>query len=101
MSHTYLAVTRERGPAWERAKPMERQQGWAAHAAFMSGLADEGFVVLGGPLGKGETILLIVEAEDTEVVHARLAADPWSPELLQIKSIEPWQIRLGGSAARH
>jgi hypothetical protein len=101
MSHTYLAVTRERGPAWERGKPMERQQGWAQHAAFMSALADDGFVVLGGPLGKGETILLIVAAEDTDAVRARLARDPWAPELLQIRSIEPWQIRLGGVVARH
>jgi hypothetical protein len=67
----------------------------------MSGLADDGFVVLGGPLGKGDTILLIVAAEDTDAVRARLAADPWSPDLLVIRSIEPWQIRLGGVAARH
>jgi hypothetical protein len=29
---------------------MEQQSDWPAHASFMDGLVDEGFVVLGGPL---------------------------------------------------
>ena len=56
---TYLAVRRVRGPAWDRALPMRSQAGWAEHAVFMNALAAEGFVVLGGPLGSGEEVLLV------------------------------------------
>jgi len=48
---TYLAVTRERGPAWDAARPLAEQERWDQHAAFMNGLVDDGFVVFGGPLG--------------------------------------------------
>jgi hypothetical protein len=51
---TYYAVTRERGPNWDPARPMREQDGWDDHAAFMDALAEEGFVVLGGPLGEGD-----------------------------------------------
>jgi len=74
---------------------MRSQALWAEHAAFMNALAAEGFVVLGGPLGSGEEILLIIDAIGENVVRARLAADPWSESgLLEIDRIEPWTILL-------
>ena len=38
------------------------QAGWDAHAAFMDSLAEEGTVILGGPVGEGdgEHSLLVV-----------------------------------------
>jgi hypothetical protein len=58
-----FAVTRVRGPEWDPARSMREQDGWDAHATFMDGLAADGFVVLGGPLGGGEAqFLLIVDA---------------------------------------
>ena len=91
----YLAVRRVRGPAWDTSLPMRSQALWAEHAAFMNALATEGFVVLGGPLGSGEEILLIIDAIGENVVRARLAADPWSESgLLEIDRIEPWTILL-------
>ena len=91
----YYAVTRERGDSWDVSLPMRAQAGWDEHAAFMDALADEGFVVLGGPLGEGERILLIVDAEGPQQIVARLAGDPWTPAgLLRIASIEPWQVLL-------
>lgn len=96
---TYYAVTRERGAAWDASRPMAEQERWADHAAFMNALVDDGFVVLGGPLGEGLTILLFVVAQSEEAVHARLAEDPWTPMgLLRIAKIEPWQILLGDDA---
>jgi uncharacterized protein len=94
---TYFAVTRERGPAWDASRPMRGQDRWDDHAAFMDALDEDGFVVLGGPVGDGERrFLLIVRAEDEAAVHARLAADPWVPmELLRTASIELWEILLG------
>ena len=79
---------------------MTEQEKWDEHAAFMNALADEGFVVLGGPLGDGVEILLIVRADTEADIHVRFAGDPWTPmELLRIAKIEPWQILLGGEAA--
>jgi hypothetical protein len=32
---------------------MREQDDWDAHAGFMDGLVDDGFVLLGGPVGDG------------------------------------------------
>ena len=93
----YFAVIRERGPAWDGALELDEQEAWAEHAAFMNGLVNDEFVRLGGPLGDGATVLLIVDAEDEAAIHARLAADPWTPMgLLRVTRVEPWEILLGG-----
>jgi len=48
----------------------------------MNALADGESVVLGGPLGDGEKILLIIAAESEQAIEARLADDPWTPLVL-------------------
>ena len=94
---TYMAVRRVRGPAWNATVPMRSQALWSEHAAFMNALAAEGFVVLGGPLGTGEEVLLIIDAESQDTVRAQLGADPWSTAgLLDIARIEPWTVLLDG-----
>ena len=62
----------------------------------MDALTDEGFVVLGGPVGEGdgEDALNVVEADSVAEVTARLAEDPWGEEMLATRSIEPWTILL-------
>src|SRR5579864_7302294 len=88
-SVTYYAVLRERGENWDARLPMRQQEQWDEHAAFMNALADDGFVVLGGPLGDGEKILLILAAESDQAIEARLADDPWTPlGLLRIAKVE-------------
>jgi hypothetical protein len=47
----YFVIVRERGRAWDWAMPMRSQVQWDAHAAFMDALAEEGFILAGGPLG--------------------------------------------------
>lgn len=97
----YFAVTREHGAAWDDARSLREQDGWAEHAAFMDALADETFVVLGGPVGDGAKTLLLVDAESEDAVRARLAADPWTPMgLLRIASIERWEILLASNRFR-
>jgi uncharacterized protein YciI len=93
----YFVVVRERGPAWDVARPMRGQDGWPAHAEFMDGLADDGFVAVGGPLGAGErTFLIVFAAEDEDAVRARLAKDPWTAaDMLRIRSVDTWEILLG------
>ncbi len=74
--------------------PLEEQSDWPAHAAFMNGLVDDGFIVLGGPLADEHRVVHAVEAESEEVIRATLARDPWSETHLRIDAIEPWTIRL-------
>ena len=49
----YFVVTNEHGSAWNESRSLIEQEGWAEHAAFMNKLVDEGFIVLGGPIGDG------------------------------------------------
>jgi uncharacterized protein YciI len=93
---TYFAVTRERGADWDASRPLAEQERWDEHAAFMNALVDDGLVVVGGPLGDGPQVRLIVDAESEDAVHARLAADPWTPmRLLRVARVEPWRILIG------
>jgi hypothetical protein len=94
---TYFVVMREQGPAWDGTRGIRQQQGWDEHAAFMDALVDDGFVVLGGPLGDGHRALLVVEATDEGAVRASLEPDPWtSAHLLEIGMLEPWTVWMDG-----
>ena len=91
-----FAVTRSRGPSWNHSLSLDRQNDRAAHADFMNALHAESFVLLGGPLDGISDVLLIIRANYANEIEARLAADPWtSKELLSIKQIVPWTLRLG------
>ena len=87
----------EKGPNWDEARDRREQDAWDQHAAFMDGLVDDGFLVLGGPIGDGERTMHAIEAADEQAIHARFADDPWAPMgLLQVGKIEPWTIWLDG-----
>ena len=90
----FLVVVRRSGPDWDPTRPLEEQFDWPAHASFMDGLVDSGFIVLGGPLADEHRVAHAVEAESEEVVRATLARDPWSETHLQIDTIDRWTIRL-------
>jgi uncharacterized protein len=91
----YFAVTQVHGGGWDTSLALRDQKQWAEHAAFMNELEDDGFVVLGGPLGDGEEVLLIIDAEDEQEIEDRLIDDPWRPlGLLRIAKIERWQVLL-------
>jgi hypothetical protein len=90
----FLVVLRRSGPEYDHSKPLEEQSGWLEHAAFMDGLVDDGFIVLGGPLGDELRTAHAVEASSEDEIRARLAQDPWSETHLVVDSIDPWTIRL-------
>jgi hypothetical protein len=92
------AVVLDHGPEWDGARSLREQDGWDEHAAFMDALVDEGFIVLGGPIGDGSRVLHAVFADDEETIRARLGADPWSGSRLRIASVEPWTVLLDGRA---
>ena len=95
---TFFVVQRRSGPEYDSSRPLEEQSDWPAHAAFMNGLVDEGFVVLGGPLSDEHRVVLAVEADSEDAVRATLARDPWSGTHLVVDAVDPWTIRLDGRA---
>ena len=92
----FLVVVTRSGPMYQPGRPLEEQPDWAAHASFMDGLVDDGFVVLGGPLSDEYRVVHAIEAESDDAVSETLARDPWSGSHLVLESIEPWTIRLDG-----
>jgi len=95
-----FAVRLVHGPGWDSARQIRDQEGWVQHAAFMDGLVDDGFIILGGPVGAGEETLHVVEAADEKEIRARLAADPWAQAgLLRVGRIEPWALWLDSRLA--
>lgn len=95
----YFAVIVAHGAAWDTSRGLREQAGWDEHGLFMDELRDTGFVMLGGPLGVGERVLLAVAAPDESTLRERLRPDPWMLDgHLVVESIEPWTILLDGRA---
>jgi uncharacterized protein YciI len=92
-----FAVMLVHGPGWDPSRPIRSQDGWDEHAAFMDGLVDDGFLIVGGPLGNGDRTLHLIQAEGEQEIRTRFAADPWATAgLLQVGTIEPWAFWLDG-----
>jgi uncharacterized protein YciI len=90
-----FVIVRVPGPAWNHDRPMREQDGWDDHARFMDALAEEGFIVLGGPLGDGERRFMhVCDAPDEAAIRGRLDADPWTPDMLELETVEPWEVLL-------
>ncbi len=93
----FFVLTEVPGPSWDASRARREQDAWDEHATFMDGLVADGFVLLGGPIGDGERVLLVVEAADQREVETRFAQDPWLPMgILQIATMEPWTVWLDG-----
>jgi len=91
-----FAVIRTRGSAWRPGASLEEQPSWEQHAQFMNALEAEGIVVLGGPLEGTPDVLLVMRADRAQEIVERLGGDPWAGlDLLRIRSITPWTLRLG------
>jgi uncharacterized protein YciI len=85
----FFAVTTAHGASWDNSRGIREQRAWDEHAAFMDGLVDGGFIILGGPLGDGDSALLVIEAADETEVRARLGEDPWaSMDMLHIAALD-------------
>jgi uncharacterized protein YciI len=89
-----FAVFRSQGPGWRHDLPLREQPAFEEHRAFMNALADEGFVVIGGPLANGD-ILLAVDAASEDEIRRRLADDPWEEHGLgTVTSVVEWNTLL-------
>jgi uncharacterized protein YciI len=91
---TFLVVVRRSGPQYDPTRPMQEQPDWPAHAAFMNGLEDSGFIVMGGPLADERRVVHVVEAESEDAIRATFARDPWAGTHVDVDTIEPWTIVL-------
>lgn len=88
-------MTTARGSRWDESVGIRDQQGWEEHAAFMDALVEDGFILLGGPVGDQRHTLHVVEATDESDIRRRMAEDPWArSRLLEVSSIEPWALWL-------
>jgi uncharacterized protein YciI len=96
----FFAVRLRRGGPWDWSRDLREQDGWEEHARFMDSLVDEGFIVLGGPLGNDGEILHAISAPSEEAVRQRLAEDNWAQNaMLTVTSVESWTILLGARSA--
>ena len=89
----FLVTVRRDGPQWDPARPIEGQDGFAEHVAFLTGLFDAGMIVLGGPL-EDDRVIYAVHAESAQEVRDAFAADPWEGPLVRLESVEGWTVRL-------
>ena len=96
----FHVVVTQSGPSWRAGLPLEEQSGWEDHAAFMDALVEQGFIVLGGPLGDEQRVVHAVEAASEAAIRETLARDPWSETHLRIEAIDGWTIRLDGRERR-
>lgn len=92
-----FAVTLVHASNWDTQHPIREQKAWAEHAAFMDGLVEDGFIIVGGPLGDGEETLHLIVAPDEQTVRGRLDGDPWAEMgLLEVGSVAEWSLWLDG-----
>ncbi len=91
-SQTFLILSTA-GPHRDLAKETRKQSFWDEHAAFIDGLVDEGFIMMGGPLADEGGALLIVHADDENRVREKMSKDPWYREgILKLESVKRWTI---------
>jgi uncharacterized protein YciI len=92
------AVRLARGGPYDFSRDLRQQDGWDEHADFMESLVDDGFIVLGGPIGGEREILHAIDAPSEEAVRERLAKDNWHQNgMLTVTSVEPWNVLLDGT----
>jgi uncharacterized protein YciI len=93
----YFLCTLLHGPAWDDSRGIRQQDGWQPHADFMDRLVEEGFIVVGGPVGAGDYTAHLIESSDRSAVRARLAEDPWARDgHLVVGVLETWRLWLDG-----
>lgn len=92
-------MIREAGMGWDADRSMREQNGWSEHVEFMNRIADEGLVVLAGPLGEGTPIyraMLIFAADSERTVHEQIEKDPWTRlHVLVTVSVDRWEVLVG------
>ena len=95
----YWLVRRKRGGPWDWSRGLREQDGWDEHADIMERWVDEGFVVLGGPIGheNGKEVVHVIDAPSEEAIRSKFDEDNWEQDgKLSTVSIERWEVLLDG-----
>jgi len=109
-----FVVVREQGRGWDPLRSMREQDYWQDHVAFVNGIADDGSMLLGGPLseidengvsvdptepvGDARTYraLVVLEADSERELERLLEDDPWSKHrVLETAAIYRWEMLVG------
>ena len=87
-------VTFELGPKFDATKRLQEQAGFMEHVTAIRKLADDGALLVGGPLLESfeshtpTGAAWIVDAHDVEAVKKLVATDPWvTGELAKVQSV--------------
>jgi uncharacterized protein YciI len=92
MQSTFVLLSAA-GSGRDLSRETREQPFWDEHAAFIDGLVDDGFILLGGPLVEEGGALLVVKARDEDEVRERMKNDPWyEHRILKLESVKRWQI---------
>ena len=90
---TVYVILSTAGPKRDLGKGTREQAYWDEHAAFIDGLVEQGFIMMGGPLDDEGGAILIVRAGDEKEVRATMQHDPWYRNgILQLVSVKRWTI---------
>jgi uncharacterized protein YciI len=94
MKRTFVVLS-VHGPNWDKSRGVREQDYWDAHAAFIDGLYDKGWIRLGGPFPEDAGSMLVVEAESADEVRQTMAGDPWGQQgILLLDQVRRWEIFL-------
>lgn len=70
-----------------------RARARADHLEYLHGLADQGTVVLAGPVGDGSGAMVVYRAQDEAEVQRLVAEDPYTREgVAADHRVRPWNV---------
>jgi uncharacterized protein YciI len=87
---TYFVLTHAPGPSWDHAKGFREQPGVEAHLGYMSGYADKGRIVMGGPFLDNSGGMMIFDVATLDGARAIAEADPTVKSGLLTVTVKPW-----------
>jgi uncharacterized protein YciI len=87
---TYFVLTHAPGPSWDHAKGFREQPGVEAHLGYMSGYADKGRIVTGGPFLDNSGGMMIFDVATLDDARAIAEADPTVKSGLLTVAVKPW-----------
>ncbi len=91
-SDIYLILSTA-GPNRDLSRGAREQSLWDEHAAFIDGLVEDGFIMMGGPLEDEGGAVLVVRADDENDVRETMKHDPWyRGGILELTTIKRWTI---------
>jgi len=92
----------ETGAKYDSKVDAMQQPGFAGHFAFVHKMAEEGDLLVGGPLlekvgeGKITGAVMILRGKDEKALREKLAGDPFvSGEVIKVASVRPMMVGAG------